>query len=497
MIGGFGLYNILSEIHVLSAVNPIHAYNLLTQYPHGFWLLGAVFLCTTGAEALYSDLGHCDRKSIRRGWALVKIALLCNYFGQGAWLLQHSGVMLDGDLNPFYAMIPSWFLLPSIIIATAATVIASQALISGSFSLVNEAVRLNLWPQIRTIYPTNKKGQIYMPLINWFLCFGCIGIVLYFEKSANMEAAYGLAVVTTMICTTILFSAYLRCLKVSKLIIYPFAAIYLSIEMGFLIANLAKFMHGGWIILVVAFLLFFIMWVWYQAKIFKRRHTTFADFKEVLPLLMDISTDDTISKTATHLVYMTSSDSPSEIEAKIMYSLLERQPKRADMYWFMHIEIVDEPYLYDYRVKILSSQGAVRIDFKLGFRVEPRIEMFFNQVLEELVKNKEISVINHYEYKKRQNIFGDVSFVFLKKFISNYYYLPFYKRFVISAYYLVNRLSLSDASAFGIDNPNSIIVEKVPIIFKSPTQDIQLNRVYDDDSTWFRRHHLSHKLTNE
>lgn len=479
MIGGFGFYNILSDPGVFDAINPIHAYRFLAHYPQGFWLLGAVFLCTTGAEALYSDLGHCDRKSIRLGWSFAKVALLFNYFGQGAWLLNHSGTVFSRDINPFYAMLPDWFLLPSIVIATAAAVIASQALISGSFSLVNEATRLNLWPKIRTVYATDQRGQIFMPLVNWFLCVGCIGITLYFKESSNMEAAYGLAVIMAMICTTCLFIAYLNCRKISRWIIYLFASVYLTIEGSFLIANLAKFAHGGWIVLLVGFLLFFIMWIWYQAKVFKRRHTRFTNFDEVLPLLIDLSNDNTIPKVATHLVYMTSSDSANEIETKIMYSLLERQPKRADMYWFVHIEIVDEPYLYDYKVNILAPQDAVRIDFRLGFKVEPRIQMFFAKVLEELVANNEIKIINHYEYKKRQNVFGDVSFVFLRKFISNYYYLPFYQRFIISSYYLINRLAVSEDDAFGVDDPDSVIIEKVPIIFKSSSQDIKLHRVYE------------------
>ena len=480
MIGGFGVYNFWEQSDIFYAINPVYAYNLLVHYPQGFWLLGAIFLCTTGAEALYSDLGHCDRRSIRLGWSFAKVALLCNYFGQGAWLLSHAGEKIGHGVNPFYAMLPEWFLLPSIMVATAAAVIASQALISGSFSIINEATRLNLFPKIRTKYPTDQKGQIFMPMVNWFLCIGCIGITLYFKESANMEAAYGMAVIMAMICTTCLFIAYLSSRKISKFIIYPFAFIYLSIEGSFLIANLAKFIHGGWIVIVVGMSLFFIMWVWYQAKVLKRRYNSFASVDEVLPILIDLSNDNEISKIANHLVYMTSSDLTNEIETKIMYSLLERQPKRADMYWFVHIEIVDEPYLYDYKVKIMARKDVARIDFRLGFKVDPRIQLFFNKVLEELIKSGEIDLINQYEYKKRQNIFGDACFVFLNRFISNYYYLPFYQRFVISSYYLINKISLSEASAFGIDNPDCIIIEKVPVTFKSKVKDISLNlnRIY-------------------
>jgi KUP system potassium uptake protein len=478
-IGGFGINSILDYPQIFYSINPVYAYQFLAHYPNAFWLLGAVFLCTTGAEALYSDLGHCKRNSIRIGWSFAKIALLCNYFGQGAWLLNHSGVVMEEGLNPFYAIFPSWFLLPSIAIATAAAIIASQALISGSFSIVNDATRLNLWPKIRTQYPTNQRGQIFMPLVNWFLCFGCIGVTLYFGESSNMEAAYGLAVVTTMICTTCLFIVYLSSLKINKFFIYLFAFTYLTIEGGFLVANLAKFIHGGWIVVLIGFLLFSIMWIWYQAKVFKRRHTRFTNFSEVLPILIDLSNDISIPKTSNHLVYMTSSSSADEIESKIMYSLIERQPKRADMYWFVHIETVDDPYLYDYKVEILSPKDAVRIDFRLGFRVEPRIQLFFNKIVAELVRNGEISLLNHYEYKKRHNLFGDVHFVFLKKFIVNYHYLPLHQRFIISAYYFINKITVTEDDAFGIDNPECLIIEKVPINFKSQnTKDIILNRVY-------------------
>ena len=480
MLGSFGFVSILQNSYILKAINPIYAVKLLTLYPNGFWLLGAVFLCTTGAEALYSDLGHCSRKSIRAGWVFVKTALLLNYFGQGAWLLRNIGQVVGKDVNPFYSIIPEWFLLPSIIISTAATIIASQALISGSFSLINEATRINLWPKFLTKYPTTQKGQIYIPLVNTFLCIGCIGITYYFKESSNMEAAYGLAVVTTMINTTILFSSYLRGKGERNRVVYSFMITFLIIEFSFLAANMAKFTHGGWIIFAFGSFLFFIMWVWYQAKIFKRRHTRFTDFYEILPLLIDLSSDNTVSKTATHLIYMTSSDSVDLIETKIMYSLLERQPKRADMYWFVHVEIVDEPYLTDYKATILSAQDAVRVDFRLGFKVEPRINVFFKKVLEELITNNEINVINHYEYKKRQNIFGDISFVILRKFVANHTDLPFYQRFIVSTYYLIRRFALTEDKAYGLDDePNSIIIEQVPMVFKSPVKNIKLNRVYE------------------
>lgn len=481
MIGILGVMSILHHPEIFQALNPLYAMEFLTLYPGGFWLLGAIFLCTTGAEALYSDLGHCDRRSIRLGWIFVKICLVLNYLGQGAWLLENLGGQISNEVNPFYSIVPEIVLLPAIFIATSAAVIASQALISGSFSLISEANRLNLWPKLRTLYPTSKKGQIYLPVVNFALCVGCIGVTYYFKESANMEAAYGLAVVTAMINTTILFILYLSCQKKSRFIIYAFAATYLTIESSFLIANLAKFIHGGWIVFLCGFLIFFTMWIWYQAKIFKRRHTKYTDFYEVLPLLVDISRDKSIPKISTHLVYMTSSTYVDKIETKIMYSLLDRQPKRADIYWFVHVEIVDEPYVCSYKTTIMSKEDAVRVDFKLGFKVEPRINLLIQKVMAKLISNQEIVFETDYTYKGKHNVFGDVSFVILNKFISNQHYLPLHQRFIINMYHVINRLSLSQEQAFGIDDePNSVIIEQVPIIFKSPTKNlIKLNRIYE------------------
>lgn len=482
MIGLFGIDNFIDNIEILKAINPIYAIELLIAYPGGFWILGAVFLCTTGAEALYSDLGHCDRRSIRIGWAFVKICLLLNYFGQGSWLLQNnSGQILDKSINPFYAMVPEFLLLPAIFIATFATIIASQALISGSFSLINEANRLNLWPKFRTLYPATSKGQIYIPAINFALCIGCIGVTYYFKESANMEAAYGLAVVTAMINTTILFLLYMSCRKYPKLLIFGFGALYLTIEISFLIANMAKFIHGGWIVFLGGFLIFFTMWMWYQAKIFKRRHTKYSNIEEVLPTLVKLTNDKNIPKIATHLVYMTSSSYEDEVETKIMYSLLDRQPKRADIYWFVHVEIVDEPYICDYKVNIMSKD-AVRVDFRLGFKIEPRINLLFKKVVAKLISNKEIKVKTDYQYKEKQNIFGDISFVILRKFIANKHYLPLHQRIVINLYSFIKKLSIGEEQSFGIDDePNSVIIEQIPITFKNNNRNssIKLNRVYE------------------
>ncbi|MFT4718014.1 MAG: KUP system potassium uptake protein [Rickettsiales bacterium] len=464
MIGFFGFISILDHPEILSAINPIHAFNLLFNSPIGILILGAVFLCTTGAEALYSDMGHCDRKSIRRGWAFVKICLLLNYFGQGAWLIGMEGEILQQGVNPFFAIIPNDFLLISIIIATMATVIASQALITGSFSLINEASRLNIFPKLKTKYPTKKKAQIYIPFINNFLFIGCIGIVYYFKESHNMEAAYGLSVVSGMMCTTILFCYYLISNKFPRIICLLFVTFFLTIELHFFVASIYKFFHGGWIVMMIASAIFCSMWFWMQAKSFRKRNIKFIDVDDIIPNLIDLSNDRNINKVANHIVYLTSSKNPEKIENKITYSLFENRPKRANIYWFVHVNIVNQPFICDYKTTIYSARDVARIDFNIGFKIQPRIGLFFDEVLKELIENKEIKLESNDEYEKKVNINGDVKFIIWKKFISNHHYLDLYTRFITSCYDVINKISVKEDEFYGLDDkPNEVEIERVPI----------------------------------
>lgn len=478
MIAIFGIVNILTHPEILNAINPIYAINLLINSPSGILILGAVFLCTTGAEALYSDMGHCDRKNIRKGWAFVKICLIMNYFGQGAWLTEMQGRVLEKGVNPFFAIIPENLLLVAIIVATMATIIASQALITGSFSLINEASRLNIFPKLKTIYPTRKQAQIYIPFINNFLFIGCIGIVYYFKESHNMESAYGLSVVSGMICTTILFFCYMLSNNFSKILCYLFISLFLTIELHFFVASMSKFFHGGWIVMLIAAVIFLTMWFWTQAKKFRKRNIKFIDVDDVVNDLIDLSNNRNIGKVANHIVYLTSSKNPDRIENKITYSLFENRPKRANIYWFVHVSIVDRPYVCSYKTTIYSAQDVVRIDFNIGFKIKPRIGLFFNEVLNELIKNNEIHLESNDEYEKKVNINGDVRFIIWKKFISNHHYLDFYTRFITSYYDLIGKISVKEDEFYGLnDNPDEVEIELVPINLDSNYK-TNLNRVY-------------------
>ncbi len=497
MMAILGIGHIADDLSVFKAFNPYYAIKLLTQYPNGFWILGAVFLCTTGAEALYSDLGHCGKGNIRISWIFVKSCLILNYMGQAAWLLTHQGAVFAGPeflndpvfmaahpnavsiIKPFYGIMPQSFKLIGIIIATAAAIIASQALISGSFTLVNEAIRLNLWPRLKINYPTEERGQLFIPGINLLLFLGCTGITLYFQSSGRMEAAYGLAITLCMIATSILFANYLVSKRVNSIFIYLYLLVYISIELSFLGANLIKFEHGGYVTLIVGGGLFLVMFIWFKARKIKNRYVEFVRLEHYLPLLQELSNDMTVNKYATHLVYLTSANNPKEIEHKIIHSILNKKPKRADIYWFVHVDTLDDPYTSEYTVATIIPNEVIRVEFRLGFRVEPRINLMFRKVVQDMVNNKEVNIVSRYESLSRNNVVGDFQFIVLEKFLSQDNELPFLEGVIMKIYFWVKEIGLSEERGFGLD-PSNVVIEKFPLIV-SPITNISLKRVYDEE----------------
>lgn len=479
MLGTLGVIQLSDNWTVLKAINPYYAYHLLSIHPAGFFVLGFVFLCTTGAEALYSDMGHCGRKNIRISWIFVKLTLLLNYFGQAAYLIKHNGeslMSLGGkNGNPFYLIMSEWFQPIGIVVATLAAVIASQALISGSFTLINEAMRLNFWPKVKIKYPTELQGQLYIPSINWLLLAGCIMIVLHFEESSNMEAAYGLAIVLCMIMTTFLLNYFMILKRVSWFIIVPLITIYLTIEVSFLIANLDKFPHGGYVTLFIALVLITIMTTWHLAKQISKNYTKFVKIDNYKKVLQELSEDLTIPKYATHLVYMTNASRTDEIEEKVMYSILQKRPKRADIYWFVHVNILSEPYKTEYKVTEIVKDDLFRIDFNLGFREPTKINLMFKEVLKDMVKNGEVDVTSRYESLNKNNIIGDFKFVLSEKFLSNDSDMLWHEKIIMNTYFLIKKFSLSEEKAFGLDS-SSVKIEKFPMVLHPPEK-ICLNRI--------------------
>jgi KUP system potassium uptake protein len=456
MILVLGLIPIIHNPSILASLSPYYGIELLTTYPKGFWLLGAVFLCTTGAEALYSDLGHCGKKNIRLTWIFVKVALVVNYMGQGAWILaQHTG-RLNG-LNPFYELMPHWFLLTGIIIATLATIIASQALISGSFTLISEAISMNLWPKVKIKFPTAIKGQIYIPSINTILWIGCVGMMFYFRKSEHMEAAYGFSIIIAMMMTTALMFGYMKFVrKWNMILILLIIGIFFTVETAFFVANVAK-IKQRWMFLFFEFGLVFVMYIWFNARKITNRYLNFVNISKFSNDIVELSNDKDIPKYATHLVYLTKANMEMQIEQRIMDSILNKKPKRADIYWFIHIDIADAPYTMEYDVVEIIKDKLIRIEFRLGFRVQPRIHKLFKKVMQEMVQNSELEFLCKYESMKQENFHADINYIIIERFLSVENELPVKEDFILDAYFSIKGVAQSDQKAYGLDSSDTII----------------------------------------
>jgi KUP system potassium uptake protein len=480
MLGILGGIQVFGNLSVFKALNPYYAFHILQIHPEGFYVLGAVFLCTTGAEALYSDMGHCGRKNIRVSWIFVKTMLVLNYFGQAAYLIQFQGQTLidlgGSNGNPFYLIMADWFQPIGIAIATLAAVIASQALISGSFTLINEAMRLNFWPKVTIKYPTELKGQMYIPSVNWLLFLGCALIVLHFEESTNMEAAYGLAIVLCMMMTTILLNFYMIMKRVKWYFIALIITLYAIIEFSFFIANIKKFSHGGYVTIIIALILIAIMFTWFRAKTISNGYTKFVKISDYKKVLAELSTDLTIPKYATHLVYLTNSGRTDGIEEKVMYSILQKRPKRADIYWFIHVNILNEPYKTEYKVTEILKDDIIRVDFNLGFREPTKINIMFREVVKNMVENGEVDSTSRYASLNRNNIIGDFKFVLSEKFLSYDSGIIWHEKLVMNTYFLLKKLSLSEEKAFGLDS-SSVKIEKFPMVV-NPPESSSMNRIF-------------------
>ena len=473
MLFVLGFSQIIHHPGIIKALNPMYGYELLTAYPSGFWLLGAVFLCTTGAEALYSDLGHCGKENIRITWVFVKICLVVNYLGQSAWLMNQGSTLLAGR-NPFYAIMPSWFLLIGVIVSTFATIIASQALISGSFTLINEAISLNFWPRVTLKNPTNLKGQIYIPSINTILWIGCVMMILYFKNSTNMEAAYGFSITIAMMMTTVLLAYYLIYIKKLKLsLVTLILVLFAIIEVSFFIANVSK-IKQRWMFLFFELFIFMVMYVWYYSRKINNKFLKFTNLVEQTALLNELSNDEQITKYCTHLIYLSKADKTYEIEEKIINSIFSKKPKRADVYWFMHINRTNEPFTLNYEVVEILDDKVIKIIVNLGFRIQPRAELYFKKILKEVVEKKELSLHLRPDGSTKYNAQPDFKFIILEKFLSVENEFSVSEGFLMNSYYFLKSLSLSDSKAFGLDK-SDVAIEEIPIVYH-PSSNITLHR---------------------
>lgn len=460
MLGSLGFLNMLHDPAILKSVNPAYAFRFLSEYPGGFILLGAVFLCTTGAEALYADLGHCGRKNIQVSWIFVKICLLLNYFGQGAWLMKNG--QPGPDVNPFFAIMPKWILPGGIALATAASIIASQAIISGSFTIVKEAVSLNFWPKVRVLNPTLNRGQVYIPFVSTYLWLACSLVVVAFRESANMEAAYGLAITLTEMMTTFLLTYYLYQKGVHHRLVIIMLLVYFSVESSFLTANLHKFRDGGWFSLLAAALFFIVMYGWYFGRKLKNRYVTFTYLDKYTEMFKDLAKDESVPKTATNLVYIIKANRPDQVESKVVYSIFQKQPKRADTYWLLHVDNVDEPYRFEYEVTQIIPGILIRVDFHIGFKIEPKINLYFREVVEDLVASGQIKLESKYPSLKKHNVPPDFKYVLIDRIMPRDYKLSTMENLTLALHGIARMVGIEDIKALQLDT-SSTIEEQVPI----------------------------------
>jgi KUP system potassium uptake protein len=474
MLFTLGLIQILRYPEIIKSLNPYYAFQLLTRYPHGFWLLGAVFLATTGAEALYSDLGHCGRKNIRITWAFVKVSLITNYLGQAAWIMTEGGTALNGR-NPFYELMPGWFLIPGIIIATAAAIIASQALISGSYTLISEAISLNFWPRVAVRQPTELKGQIYIPSVNAILWIGCIMMILYFQNSTHMEAAYGFSITVAMMMTTILLCYFMLFIKKWHWgWVALFVLVFGSIELSFFITNVAK-IKERWMFLFFELFIFMVMYTWFYARKINNQFVRFVELGKYTSSIKELSEDDQIQKFATHLIYLTKANSRQQIEEKIINSIFSKKPKRADVYWFLHINYTEEPYTLAYDVAELLDDKVIKVNIHVGFRVQPRSELFFKRIVQDLVTQKELSLHIRPDGSTKYNPEPDFKFIIFEKFLSVENEFALREGLLLNSYFFLKRLGQRDEKAFGLEK-SDVVVEQVPLVYNQ-AHSIELKRI--------------------
>ena len=470
LLGMVGIISITYYPLILKAFNPYYAVILLAKSPQWFLILGAVFLCTTGAEALYSDLGHCGRKNITISWVFVKTMLILNYLGQGAWVLTHA--QTASSVNPFFSIMPQSMLFFAIIMATGAAIVASQALISGTFSILSEAMNLHFWPRMRIKHPTYVKGQIYIPAINLAMYIGVVLIILLFRDSSHMEAAYGLAITITMLMTTLLLGVYLHTKGVSRFIMILFIGAYCTIEGVFLAANLSKFLAGGWCTMLIGSILFLTMYVWVRAIKIRRHYISAKPLDDYYQIISDIKADESIPKYASNLVYINHASKEGAVDDKLLYSIINKQPKRADHYWLINMEFVDTPDTLEYDCETLIPNTLYNVTMHIGFRIEPRVSLYLRQVVEDLVASKKVDLTSAYPSLRKNGIPGDFRFIIIHRVYYPENSVNRQQNLLMNLYSLISKIGIDDPKALGLDT-SMVVVERVPLIINHRINNIR------------------------
>ena len=486
-LGAMGVMNMFADISVVRALNPVRGILFLFDgklNAAGLMVLGSVFLCTTGAEALYSDMGHVGKSNIYVSWPFVKVCLILNYLGQGAWLItNHNNTVLNTikDLNPFFEMLPGQLRPFAVILSALAAIIASQALITGSYSIVSEAIKLDLMPHIKINYPSTTKGQIYIPLVNNIMWVGCIGVVLLFQSSEHMEAAYGLAITVTMLMTSILLYTYLAVIRKRLWAAIPFILFFGAIEAMFFFSSLTKFFHGGYFTVLMATAIFVVMFVWRRGTAVERTQSVYLPVDKYIDQLRNLSHDADYSTLADNLVFLTNDSSFDKLDRDILYSILDKRPKRAKAYYFINISLTDDPNTREFIVNDFGTDFLFKITLRLGFRVNQRINTYLYQIVGDLIKNNQLAPQNHkYSIYKEHSEIGDFRFCLLRKVLAPETDINGFDARCLELKYFIRRICGSPARWYGLENSN-IVFEYVPL-FSKVKRGQKLTRITLDDA---------------
>lgn len=486
-LGAMGVMNMFADISVVRALNPVRGILFLFDgklNAAGLMVLGSVFLCTTGAEALYSDMGHVGKSNIYVSWPFVKVCLILNYLGQGAWIItNHTDESFNAikDLNPFFEMLPGQLRPFAVILSALAAIIASQALITGSYSIVSEAIKLDLMPHIKINYPSTTKGQIYIPLVNNIMWVGCIGVVLLFQSSEHMEAAYGLAITVTMLMTSILLYTYLAVIRKRLWAAIPFILFFGAIEAMFFFSSLTKFFHGGYFTVLMATAIFVVMFVWRRGTAVERTQSVYLPVDKYIDQLRSLSHDADYSTLADNLVFLTNDSSFDKLDRDILYSILDKRPKRAKAYYFINISLTDDPNTREFIVNDFGTDFLFKITLRLGFRVNQRINTYLYQIVGDLIKNNQLAPQNHkYSIYKEHSEIGDFRFCLLRKVLAPETDINGFDARCLELKYFIRRICGSPARWYGLENSN-IVFEYVPL-FSKVKRGQKLTRITLDDA---------------
>ena len=480
-LGITGLWLSLGDLSILQALNPVYAIKILfsPDNKEGFLILGSVFLCTTGAEALYTDMGHVGRNNIFISWPFVKICLILNYMGQCTWIIQNQGnpvIQAIEDLNPFYMMLPEPLRPVAILLSALAAIIASQALISGSYTLVHEAASLDLMPHLNVQYPSDTKGQIYIPFVNNILWFFCALVVLYFQSGSRMENAYGLAITISMLMMTVMFCVYIGVVHKQRIAAVIFTVVFFALEGVFFISSLGKFMAGGYVAIIISLAILFIMICWYRGTQIEQAQNIFLQMREHLQDIKDLQMDITIPLCSHNMVYLVKGNESEKIDRDILYSILDKDPKRADAYWFISVNTTDDPYQKNYEVETYGTDYIFRVNLYLGFKVKPSVNIYLRQVVHDLLATGELP-----KQDKRHSIYGpsDVGsfkFCMIRKMMPKEGDIGAADDLLLRAKYTIRLLGGSPLQWFGLETSN-LIIEYVPLFLPQRQNQDRLERI--------------------